>query len=467
MSSLFNLPFWAQRDHDKSNSKYFYRRARHVYADIIACEEDENNGEDGIEIKEPVTRKNGRSKSSKRKEHSHKSSDDDDDEDEAQDPDGDDANTTITQKRKKVKSSSPTNTVQATTETVLILSDSDSDLDSGQPNRPSRAALQSPPAGPSVSRSVRQQQQENTVNLDSDSFQPTSSPPPALAQHPPIARVPAQPTAPTVPDYESSESEDEFAKEFPELAKRARERARQQHGQTNPPPPSIPDAKTGVLPQRTEGEAPEAQVSQEAQDNQDEDDTVVELLIISDLPDTRSLLVSRKRSQTLGQVRLAWCHYQNFTPEMTKEIILTWQRRRLFDVSTCERIVSKDASTPDWAASDERRIQLEATTEELWLARRKREEAVLLGTTDEPPEEEAAVEETTLRIHLKSPTYGNVQLKVKPTSSISNIISRFRKAQRVPAGNRLVLVFDGDRLPEDSTVQDHDIEHLDSLDVMG
>ena len=51
------------------------------------------------------------------------------------------------------------------------------------------------------------------------------------------------------------------------------------------------------------------------------------------------------------------------------------------------------------------------------------------------------------------------------STAISRIINAFRTARAVPAEKIISLIFDGDTLPPDSVIQDHDIGDLDYIDA--
>lgn len=67
-------------------------------------------------------------------------------------------------------------------------------------------------------------------------------------------------------------------------------------------------------------------------------DPPVQIFITSRIPDTRPLIVTRKLSQRLQEVRQAWCKRQGFDQEMTDSVFFTFKGRRLFDVATCRSL---------------------------------------------------------------------------------------------------------------------------------
>ncbi|KAJ5500575.1 Small ubiquitin-related modifier SUMO [Penicillium expansum] len=102
------------------------------------------------------------------------------------------------------------------------------------------------------------------------------------------------------------------------------------------------------------------------------DDPIVQIMISSEIANTKPLLVHRKMSQRLRDVRLAWCDRQNFEPNIQASIYLTWKGRRLFDVTTCRSLnINTGKSTAaipgidddSFADQKELRIHMEAVTD--------------------------------------------------------------------------------------------------------
>ncbi|EME79867.1 uncharacterized protein MYCFIDRAFT_198252 [Pseudocercospora fijiensis CIRAD86] len=108
-------------------------------------------------------------------------------------------------------------------------------------------------------------------------------------------------------------------------------------------------------------------------------DPTISLLVTSDLPDTEPLLVKRKLSQNLKQVREAWCQKQGYDKAQADKIFFTWNGRRLYNVTTCQRLgIEVDSQgnvirADDRAADGAARVHIEAMTED-FSPRAKRNE---------------------------------------------------------------------------------------------
>jgi len=194
-------------------------------------------------------------------------------------------------------------------------------------------------------------------------------------------------------------------------------------------------------------------------------DAVVKILITSDIKNTKPLVVHRKMSQRLRDVRLAWCKRQDFDAGMTSRVFLTWKGRRLFDVTTCKSLDIGSSTDSDWTPGDDRdsglQIHVEAVTEDLLASRDRR------TAEDESNQEKEDQDETTnfIRITLKSPDFEEFRIKVKPSTRISRIVNAFRSARNIPLDKHVHLVFDGETLSPDSSVEEHDVADLDLIDI--
>lgn len=170
-------------------------------------------------------------------------------------------------------------------------------------------------------------------------------------------------------------------------------------------------------------------------------DPVVRIFITSPIPDTKPLMVLRKLSQRLQDVRLAWCGRQGFFGEAAKDVFLTFRMRKLYDVSTCKSLgLEADAAGNLVLKGAEGRtgiekLHLEAVTEDLLVelkaARVERERVQRLedgvhdwiqGTTEigatlhppSPPVEE----EKIIRLVLQARNRPDFKVKAKSVSPV-------------------------------------------------
>lgn len=204
------------------------------------------------------------------------------------------------------------------------------------------------------------------------------------------------------------------------------------------------------------------------------DDPVVQIIISSDIPNTKPLLVHRKLSQSLREVRLAWCKRQDFKPELQPSVYLTWKGKRLFDVTTCRTLgikAGKESSSVldiDGDGEDQRelRVHMEAVTDSPLLLNRQ----VSSPGNETPPEASQLPPEDDqgepMKLILRGPGMEDFKIKARQKTLISRLISAFRNKQNIPADREVILEFDGDRLNPDESLGHYDIDDLDLVDVL-
>ncbi|KAL8737351.1 MAG: hypothetical protein Q9181_001768 [Wetmoreana brouardii] len=274
------------------------------------------------------------------------------------------------------------------------------------------------------------------------------------------------------------EEDDEFAlsdDEFVELARQAREKARRKRLEADILGPT-PDLRSSIS---KDDPHTRLQTIHEPTPPPAPPDPIVSILITSSIANTEPLIINRKVSQRLKDVRLCWCQRQGFTEEFTTTVFLTWRGNRLFDVSTCRslgigvdsngNIVTKGQK--DVLGEEERQVHMVAMTKEILeeFQRSKR-----LGArepdrheTDMPEEQPPAGDkkELQLRIILKAKGYTDFKLIVKPTTNVSRIVNAFKLDKNIDNGQEVFLSFDGDRLAPESQVSETELDDMDYIDV--
>ena len=226
----------------------------------------------------------------------------------------------------------------------------------------------------------------------------------------------------SVSNVDNGDSSDE---EFPELVRRARERAqsKKQHDEritasAGELPPLNPSGPPPVNP---------AGLGQGAPAPSTADKDRVEVLITSRLPGTQPLIVRQSLGQSLRDARLTWCVKQRFTAEQTFSVFLTWRERRVFDVTTCKSLgiaFDRDGEmtingVKDPMGRDDGKVHMEAITEEIFqavLAMKRSGARSGQGLEDggqrqSPPRQD---EEPQIRVLLRAKGHNDFRLIVKP-----------------------------------------------------
>ncbi|KAL8874495.1 MAG: hypothetical protein Q9174_000188 [Haloplaca sp. 1 TL-2023] len=272
-------------------------------------------------------------------------------------------------------------------------------------------------------------------------------------------------------DDEFLPSDDEFA----ELARNAREKARRKRLQSD-----ILSSTLNPLPSKAQPDPfHRSEPVYEASPQPDLPDPIVSIFITSGISNTGPLIVNRKISQRLKDVRLCWCQRQGFAKEMTETVFLTWRGQRLFDVTTCKgigigvdlngNIVTKGQK--DILGDEERQIHMEAMTSEIFEERERLKRAGPTGQEkcDAMAEQEedpvAEKRESSLRIILKARGLDDFKLIVKRTTRMSRIVNAFKLDKKIESGREVFLLFDGDRLAPQCQVGETELNDMDYIDV--
>lgn len=216
-------------------------------------------------------------------------------------------------------------------------------------------------------------------------------------------------------EEDESDGFPESDNDYPELATKARDNARrkkleaefsigtgdhtplqQSHPKSKPKPPPLPPR-----------------------------DPVVKIFISSKIDNTQPLIVNRRISQRLRDVRLAWCHRQNFSQEFTDKVFLTWRGCKLWDVTTCARLgITVDEfdnillkGQKDITGEEATHIHMEAMTEEILEEYKKSHTAPILnkpspGVDDVLEEDEKVEKPAQFKITLKAKGYKDLTMAI-------------------------------------------------------
>lgn len=212
---------------------------------------------------------------------------------------------------------------------------------------------------------------------------------------------------------------------FPELTALAHQRSKQRALETK--------AQQSVV---TSIEPPESEF-----------DPVIKMLVTSPLLNTKPLLVHRKLSQRLMEIRQVWCQRQGFDEEQAKQIFLTYKMMKLYDATTCRSLgikvdsqgnVINDRPRDVFGANgddddNQGRVHVVAVTAEaLEVLRREREDKKKIEaqaaqdkidsqavTSGQDIKSKGDPPEVKVRLLLKGRGYPDYKLIVRPVSDSS------------------------------------------------
>jgi hypothetical protein len=271
----------------------------------------------------------------------------------------------------------------------------------------------------------------------------------------------------TLPDKDDLLMSDEA---YPDLVQRARERQQQQQ-QLNEKQRALERNK--IETSYTKNNHATDEIDDIFGDNKAEVDPIVYVLITSTLKGTKKLIVRRRVSETLKQVRKAWIDYQEpgvFTDEMKSSIYLTWRSKELFDITTCAHLgikVGSDGQLPSERLDHQGRLHLEAWTPDSFEAF-QRQQNMGNGNAEPELEPEAELEEKVekIRLILKAKDLAPIKVQMAPTSLVEKMIEYFHVKYPETVGKDVSLYFDGDKLDPKVMVKETELGEAGEVDTV-
>ncbi|KAM3508141.1 hypothetical protein MY10362_001346 [Beauveria mimosiformis] len=225
----------------------------------------------------------------------------------------------------------------------------------------------------------------------------------------------------------------------------------------------------------------------------------INIVVTSEIPDAHPCMVKFRFDRPLRLVRDNWTalQHRHKVPlrnllDRDDDVILTWRRKKVYMTSTLLSLRILPSATTIGAAVVERstrdgfnepgtRVHMQAWTPALFAqmeredeaARRQREMASETAgeggegndEEDDDEEEEKSAAAAMVRVVLKSRDREPVKLKVLPETTTELLVAAFRAQRDVPPGADVALWFDGMRLQECATMEDADIDDMDTIEV--
>ena len=200
---------------------------------------------------------------------------------------------------------------------------------------------------------------------------------------------------------------------------------------------------------------------------------IVQFFITSRIPGSKEVLVQRKFSHRLKEVRLEWCRRQliegqPMTSEDTQRVFLTWNMKRQYDVSNCNDIglkldrhgnIQNNGNNPESATQ----VHLEAWLPDVMKAYQKRladaENGVETPKAEQPKEKK-------IKLILKSKDYGDCKVAAGKRTTFERMIEVFVHQNNVPKEKAVTLRLDGEDLSPQGTIEDEDLDDLNILEVI-
>ncbi|KAF2684763.1 hypothetical protein K458DRAFT_431068 [Lentithecium fluviatile CBS 122367] len=231
--------------------------------------------------------------------------------------------------------------------------------------------------------------------------------------------------------------------------------------------------------------AKEAQAQERAAAS-DSKPACVQLLITSQLPYTRPIMVKVRIDATIGMPRVAWCEKQGFTQAQTDDVFLSYKDRKVFDSTTIHVLgikvdehgnVSVPGDTTIYDETNLPKIHLYAWTprfKEQWDKEAAEEAAARKKAAEAPPlvdeteaEQEPELEKTfkVVLVEKGQKHEAGVRMIVRPETDFGHLASAYKEKRGISKDQPITLIWDGDRLSPMDTIADTDLENMDTIEV--
>lgn len=228
------------------------------------------------------------------------------------------------------------------------------------------------------------------------------------------------------------------------------------------------------------------------------DQTRITILVTSPIPGAKPVKYLYTLWKPLGKLREVWNSTEGYDVEPPVDAavtFITWRGRRLYDSTTLNSLQIRAAENgtlrspavrnphdADGFSDGWTRVHMEMWTEALWDEHKRKEDRRRLrdlgelddysGDDDDDDDgggvavgADPEAKETKIKIILKARTGEPVKTTARPASTVAELIEVYRKMRDVPASTEIQLHFDGEPLDGETTVEDADIEDMDSLEV--
>ncbi|KAI6085458.1 hypothetical protein F4821DRAFT_240650 [Hypoxylon rubiginosum] len=240
--------------------------------------------------------------------------------------------------------------------------------------------------------------------------------------------------------------------------------------------------------------AQKAKEEREARENgtgEIQEDPVITILIHSHLEGIHTLMFRRKLSQSLTVVYKTWVEqqvakYSVISRPTLEEMFFTWKGNKVYPHTSLRTLGIKPEEDgnlyPSWKSEQEGyhgrdRVLFEAWTQELYedyLKEKERQRLRDLGELldDDEPEEkqeseqpEDTQEEKKIRVQFKAKNAPVRNATVRSSTPAAQLIKVYRRLAQIPDNMTIELRWDGEVLEPETTVEEADIEDMDSIEV--
>jgi hypothetical protein len=213
----------------------------------------------------------------------------------------------------------------------------------------------------------------------------------------------------------------------------------------------------------------------------------IDILVTSIVPGTKPCCFKFLYDKQLRLVRNAWLTLQKHRGvlldiEKDDDIVLTWCRKKAYAFSTLLNMGIRphgdgraivDGHSTSGLAHGRTKVHIEAWTLDLFremereeALKRRRETVELLDEGGPVPvEREPVTSEVKIRVILKARDLDDVKMTVRPETTVGTLITSFRTQRSIGPDKYIGVWFDGDILEEHATMEEAEIDDMDTFEV--
>ncbi|KAI1761830.1 hypothetical protein GGR53DRAFT_451226 [Hypoxylon sp. FL1150] len=221
------------------------------------------------------------------------------------------------------------------------------------------------------------------------------------------------------------------------------------------------------------------------------EDPVVSILIHSHLEGIHTLMFRRKLSQQLTVVYNTWVEQQVakhsvISRPILQDMFFTWKGNKVYPNTSLRTLGIKPEQDgnlyPSWKSDQEGyhgrdRVLFEAWTQELYeeyleekRRQRLRDKGELLddeepGEKQESEQPENSQADKKIRVQFKAKNAPVKNATVRSSTTAAQLVKVYRRLAEIPENMTIELRWDGEVLEPDTTVEEADIEDMDSIEV--
>ncbi|CAM1506988.1 Fc.00g066290.m01.CDS01 [Cosmosporella sp. VM-42] len=205
-----------------------------------------------------------------------------------------------------------------------------------------------------------------------------------------------------------------------------------------------------------------------------------EILISSEVPGVQSVIMKITFDKPLRIVRETWTAVQakkgiQIPVDQCDDVVLTWRRKKVYNFTTLlslgirprggGRLIA-DSQSREGLNSSKTKVHMEAWTPELFQEMEAQAELQRQREAGEISEEEKEeLPEVKLRVILKARDLEGVRLMVRPETTVETLVTGFRTQKGLGSDRDVTLWFDGDQLEEHVTMDEAEIDDMDTIEV--